>query len=311
MHFLVDVGVSGKVTTDTKVVIRHVFPESVSDSWSSEEVAATVADYLSMLEVELRGEEVNKAEHNRILRPLLNNRSKGAVEFKHANISALMIELGLPYIDGYKPRGNYQASLRDEILLQWAARPVLQALAAHVVSAPALMSAAGIVLDDVFVPAPTRTVSTGMVRERATQPSQPRLGVNYPEREAHNAALGLAGEEFVLRLEHQRLWEAGVGQLADRVEHVARTRGDGLGYDIVSFEPDGRERLIEVKTTSFGAMTPFYASRREVVVSSERAEQYKLYRLFKFRASPKVFVLDGALEETCILDAVQYSARLA
>jgi hypothetical protein len=283
----------------------------VSDFWSTEEVSATVADYLVMLEMELRDAPNNKAEHNRRLRQLLNNRSKGAVEFKHANISALMLELGLPYIDGYKPRGNYQSSLRDEILAQWSARPVLQALAAAVVSAPAPPVLDGVLFDDVFVSIPSRTVDSSAVRERASQPAQPRLGVNYLECDARNAALGLAGEEFVLRIEHQRLWKAGAGSLADRVEHVAKSKGDGLGYDIVSYEADGRERLIEVKTTSFGALTPFYASRREVAVSAERAEQYKLYRLFKFRTSPKVFVLDGPLELSCILDPVHYMGRLA
>ena len=266
---------------------------------------------MTMLELELRGGSVNKAEHNRVLRQLLNDRSKGAVEFKHANVSALMIELGLPYIDGYKPRGNYQASLRDEILAQWAARPVLQAAAAWMVSAPVDTCADDINLDDVFVPVPRRNVELGVVRERAVQPVTARPCVNYLQRDAQNAALGLAGEEYVLRLKHRRLWASGAARLADRVEHVAKTRGDGLGYDIVSFETDGRERLIEVKTTSFGAMTPFYASWREVAVSAERADQYKLYRLFMFRAAPKVFVLDGALERSCILDAVQYSARLA
>ena len=264
-----------------------------------------------MLEIELRGGAVNKSEHNRILRKLLNTRSKGAVEFKHANVSALMIELGLPYIDGYKPRGNYQASLRDEILTQWTARPMLQVLAGDLISAPVPERHVPIDPDIVFVPVPTRTIDTGVVRERTAQSTEPRLGVNYLERDAQNAALGLAGEEYVLRLEHQRLWKAGASHLADRVEHVARTKGDGLGYDIVSFDADGRERLIEVKTTSFGAMTPFYASRREVAVSSERAEHYKLYRLFKFRAEPKVFVLNGALERSCDLDPIQYSARLA
>ncbi len=41
------------------------------------------------------------------------------------------------------------------------------------------------------------------------------------------------------------------------IEHVSRTQGDGPGYDIVLFETDGRERMIEVKTTAFDAMTPF------------------------------------------------------
>jgi hypothetical protein len=98
--------------------------------------------------------------------------------------------------------------------------------------------------------------------------------------------------------------------LAERIEHVSRTQGDGLGYDILSFEPDGRERLIEVKTTSFGAMTPFYASRREVATSEERREHFLLYRVFKFRDLPRFFFLAGSLRESCVLDPTQYRATL-
>ena len=60
-----------------------------------------------MLAMELRDEPFNKAEHNRNLQKFLNNRTKGAVELKHQNISAVLIELGYPYIDGYKPRYNF------------------------------------------------------------------------------------------------------------------------------------------------------------------------------------------------------------
>lgn len=103
-------------------------------------------------------------------------------------------------------------------------------------------------------------------------------------------------------------WRA---SFAERIEHVSRTHGDGLGYDILSFETDGRERLIEVKTTAFGAMTPFFASRKEVTVSEELAPQFKLYRIFKFRDAPKMFVLPGSLRKSCDLDPVQYRASLA
>jgi hypothetical protein len=81
-----------------------------------------------------------------------------------------------------------------------------------------------------------------------------------------------------------------------------------LGYDIASFEPDGRERLIEVKTTTLGAMTPFFAAAREVTVSQEQTEAYRLYRLFKLRTKPRAFVLPGSLRQTCILDPVQFRA---
>jgi hypothetical protein len=73
------------------------------DDWSREEVEATVGDYFSMLRDELAGLRVNKAEHNERLRRLLRSRSKGSVEFKHANISAVLTLHGYPYIGGYKP----------------------------------------------------------------------------------------------------------------------------------------------------------------------------------------------------------------
>lgn len=138
----------------------------------------------------------------------------------------------------------------------------------------------------------------------------PRLGINYLEREAQNRSLGLAGELFAAEVEHRRLWEAGHRDLAKRIEHVSRTQGDGLGYDILSFEADGRERLIEVKTTSFGPLTPFFASRRGLAVSEEESFRFSLYRVFKFRDIPRLFVLPGSLRESCNLDAVQYRATL-
>lgn len=99
--------------------------------------------------------------------------------------------------------------------------------------------------------------------------------------------------------------------MADRIEHVSCTQGDGLGYDIASFELDGAKRLLEVKTTNFGAMTPFFASMHKVVVSEEQAAHFHLYWVFKFRDQPKVFVLSSSLRQNCILDAVQYRVTLA
>src|SRR5436190_23140989 len=84
----------------------------MSDSWTQQEVEAAVTDYFVMLAKELRGEPFKKAEHNRALQQKLNNRTRGSIERKHQNISAILIELGYPYIDGYKPLGNYQELLR-------------------------------------------------------------------------------------------------------------------------------------------------------------------------------------------------------
>jgi hypothetical protein len=62
--------------------------------WSRVEVEATVADYFSMLGKELSGVPYNKAAHRRQLLTLLNNRSEQSIEFKHANISAVLLDLG-------------------------------------------------------------------------------------------------------------------------------------------------------------------------------------------------------------------------
>lgn len=183
--------------------------------------------------------------------------------------------------DGYKLRANHQDRLRVEVVAHLLADVDLMSAAATAIStefAEALLLRS---LADILVPAPMREPRTAGIYERAVLPVHPRLGVNYLEREARNASLGSAGEAFVLEFEHRRLWEAGARHLADRIEHVAKTQGDGLGYDITSFDPDGSEYLIEVKTTGFGAMTPFFATKREVSLSDERAQQFRLYRLYK------------------------------
>jgi hypothetical protein len=282
----------------------------VPEDWSPEEVAATVADYFVMLGHELRGEPYNKREHNLRLQALLRGRSAGAIEFKHANISAVLIELGFPYIDGYKPRYNYQELLKEEVTARLIRDESLNRAAEQAVATPVYQAPEVLSLSDILVPAPSRERNAGRSYERQISSVGTPDRVNYLAREARNASLGAAGELFVLRIERQRLREIGQPRLAERIEHVSRSKGDGLGYDILSFDADGRERIIEVKTTNFGSMTPFFASAREVAVSEERQECFSLYRVFRFRESPKVFALNGSLRLSCVLDAVEYRASL-
>ena len=103
---------------------RHSEPGS--GDWNAAEITATVDDYLAMLEAELAGQAYSKAAHRRALLPRLSPvRTASAVEFKHQNISAAMLELGLPYIRGYKPMRNYQAALAAEIRRHLEADPHL------------------------------------------------------------------------------------------------------------------------------------------------------------------------------------------
>jgi hypothetical protein len=51
---------------------------------------------------------------------------------------------------------------------------------------------------------------------------------------------------------------------------VSGEEGDGAGFDIASFDRDGSERLIEVKTTNGWGAHPFHISSNELAVADNR-----------------------------------------
>lgn len=281
----------------------------MSDDWTKQEVEAAVADYFRMLTLELAGQKYSKSEHRQHLLRLLHNRSEGAVERKHQNISAVLIELGCQYIAGYKPLKNYQSLLYEVV----AERVQHDELFNKAALAAAEMPAASPVLDDysrILVEPPGFSLGA---REPTSSYEVHRQRVravkrDYLDREARNLSLGSAGEEFVVDYERWRLMSSGKRKLAESVEHVSSTQGDGLGYDVLSFEITGSPRLIEVKTTSFGKETPFFISRTEVELSRSEPELFHLYRLFEFRREPRLFSLGGPIDQHCNLDPITFRA---
>ena len=110
--------------------------------------------------------------------------------------------------------------------------------------------------------------------------------------------------------EQQRLRLADRVDLARNVEWTSEVRGDGAGYDIRSFELDGRERLIEVKTTNGPAKTPFFLSENERCVSEERQDAFALLRLYSFVEKPCAFELRAPLSDRLALNPLSYRASL-
>ena len=84
--------------------------------WDDDEVHIIVSDYFKMLEDEIRNKKYNKTKHRISLLPLLRDRSEGSIEFKHQNISAILMNLKAPYIKGYKPLQNYQKLLENKVV---------------------------------------------------------------------------------------------------------------------------------------------------------------------------------------------------
>ncbi len=134
--------------------------------------------------------------------------------------------------------------------------------------------------------------------------------INWAERDERNRNLGLAGEELVVEYEIQRLTNLGLTDLAKRVEHVAKS-SDCNGYDVLSFDEDGTERYIEVKTTKQSKGTAFFISRNEVKVSREKDEQYWIYRVYGLKNSSSeasFYALRGPVEKHFNLTPENYKA---
>jgi Domain of unknown function (DUF3883) len=273
--------------------------------WSRHEVEAIIDDYLSMLASELSGAAYSKTAHRQALQPQLNGRSYQSIEYKHANISAALLEVGFPYINGYKPRSNYQSLLAEVVAERLSASPALLDIAAFDVDRPTVAPEVKDILA-VLTDAPQSSVVAPKVRDKPV--FQAKLSTNYLEREAQNRSLGSAGEEFVLDYECARLIRSGHEALAAKIEHTSKVRGDHEGYDILSFEDDGAERLIEVKTTKYGIQTPFFVTRNEVSVSERNALRYQVYRMFSFQQAPRLYTLRGSIPISCHLSAATFLA---
>lgn len=259
--------------------------EKTRAPWSDNELDAIVADYFAMLDAELCRRPYVKSQHRAALLRKIG-RTDGSVEFKHQNISAVLEELGLPWIPGYKPMRNYQAAILDAIDRYLSARGGIE----YPQPSPSVL---GLAEDaGIFVAPP----SSGSSIERPWLLARLVRKFDPVERDFRNRSLGKAGEEFVLEVERKRLARLERPDLARKVRWVAMEDGDGAGYDILSFEPNGRERLIEVKTTNGAAKTPFFLTRNENETATARADSWRLYRVHLFSQTPRIFTVRPPLD---------------
>ena len=240
-----------------------------------------------MLADDLAARPYVKSRHSAALMAQIG-RTHRSVEFKHQNISAVLDELGLPWIPGYMPKKNYQNAIFDGIDRYLTLHPDALVPAPSPQPESTLSSA-------IFVDPPSATPTKQTIPERLK-----RLVRKFDpvERDHRNRTLGKAGEAFVVDVERKQLVQADREDLARMVRWVSEEEGDGAGYDIYSFDPRGQERLIEVKTTNGAARTPFYLSRNECELASERPVDWSIYRVHLFARQPRIFTISPPLENT-------------
>ena len=265
--------------------------------WTEDELDLIVADYFAMLAAEQTGRPYVKSHHGARLMAQIG-RTHRSVEFKHMNISAVLEELGHPTIRGYKPKANYQ-------------RSILQAIERHLLrpASPWVDAATGVAEP----PSLFLEAAPPLLPPKARPQELERLVRKFDpgERDFRNRALGRAGEEAVFHFERQSLEVSDRPDLARKVRWVAQEDGDGAGYDIHSYEPDGRERLVEVKTTAGPRTTPFYLTRNENSLAEERTEAFRLLRVYSFAREPRMFEIRPPLAESLRLSPHTYLASFA
>ena len=113
---------------------------------------------------------------------------------------------------------------------------------------------------------------------------------------------------MVFQTERRRLVELGREDLARKVRWVSEEIGDGAGYDVLSFDQRGTEKMLEVKTTLGIQTTPFYLTRNEICLAVERPDAFRLYRLYEFSAKPRMFEIAPPLEAAIHLEALSFKA---
>lgn len=279
------------------------------NAWSWHECELIVKDYFDMLKAELSGKKFNKASHNQALQQRIH-RPRGSIERKHQNISAILKEMGLPMVDGYKPLPNYQRRILPDVVgAEWVRQQALQQLARGLAETPGSPQVRQNILDRRVEPPALKARKPASGVSESAAPSYHPPKIDYVAQEKNNRRLGINGEKFVIAYEKARLQEAGKDVLANNIDHVSR-EDDTAGFDIHSYETNGKDRFIEVKTTNYARYTPFYVTSNELDTSRRLGERYQWYRLFNFSLDPRFFVFAGDVEQHYHLEAAVYQALL-
>ena len=211
--------------------------------------------------------------------------------------------------EGYKPRGNYQGLLATEVesFLDQYPGFLEQLAAAPTLNPSTIKQPPSLDLNQIIVEPPEKIIAPS----RTHKPWLSRKGqkIDFAEKDAANRRLAKIGEEFVYDLERHRLKDAGREDLALKVQWVAQSIGDGLGFDILSFdEADDSERMLEVKATGHGKFFPSYVTANEVRCSDDIPDQYHFLRVFNMGREPQIYILHGSLKILCQLEPILFRA---
>lgn len=136
--------------------------------------------------------------------------------------------------------------------------------------------------------------------------------INFEGEIKKNTELGKKGEDVVVEYEKTKLIMEGREDLADKVFATREIAGNSERFDVLSYDKDGNEKYIEVKTTKGGFNNRFHISENEVEFSEQYQDKYYLYRVYNFNAktmSADLRIIKGAINREK-LQATNYICRI-
>lgn len=234
--------------------------------WTGADLAVVVGDYVAQLEKTLAGKPVDRGAHGRAVR-FVTGKSDMPIMFKQGEISAVLSLIGLPILRDQPPRWSYDAALLEAVEEQLAAKPNLLSAAVR----PAALFAAPPAVP-LLEAAPPRPLPMDDRLVRVIQ----RFGMG--EREAGDRFLKGLGVASVVAHDARWLAEHGRSDLAGKVRPA--TAGDPDGCDVIGFGLDESPRLIVVKATLSGEVSPFGLTQAEFELAAARPDAFRIRRVY-------------------------------
>lgn len=294
-------GSTGSISVGTRSIPVEIWPVEEGRDWTEYEYRLIVATYMEQLQRQMRNEAPDLREAYEFLTVRMPNRSQGAIRMALQNLSGFVLEEGYDAVEGLSPLSNYNHTFVPRLANQWLSENAAQQQAAE--ESLGLPTERGSTPPDILqIEQNPPTQTEGSQNGRRAGSVGASLGHRSQE---ENSVLGRRGEELVIEFERARLIEARRPDLANRIVHVAASN-DAAGYDILSFEVDGSQRYVEVKTTNGGIRTAFFLSENERLFSNQNSQCYFLYRVYSFSSSPRLYKIRGSVDANFNLVPTEY-----
>lgn len=135
--------------------------------------------------------------------------------------------------------------------------------------------------------------------------------IDYQKADREKISVGEFGEKLVYFYEKNKLLSLGKKSLARKVKIVSEN--SSLGYDIISFDENGEEIHIEVKSTKKNVQDGFYLSANELSVANDSPDKYYIYRIYGInekKLHAKMYIYEAPFnEEQYVLCPVSYFVK--